>query len=177
MGARRNPLVNSKLGGRILSASQLWFFLWLPPRGYGVLTTIGRSTGKRRRRCVRVVRCGNAAVVVAIKGRKTGWLRNATANPEVRLRIRGRFGEGVARTVRDPLELERARAAYVSQVFLFDYLTFVNWRRGRPTARRIQALTSTWFETGTPLILLPGPGNRPTPDEQQATGSERTPVE
>lgn len=175
MGARRNPLVNSRLGGRILSASQLWFFLLLPPRGYGVLTTIGRSTGKRRRRCVRVVRYGAAAVVVAIKGERTGWLRNATANPEVRLRMRGRFGEGVASTAREPLELEQARAAYVSEVFPFDYLTFVNWRRGRPTPQRIQALTNTWFDTGTPLILSLPPANLPTVDELEAARPEGTP--
>lgn len=38
---RRNLVVQTHLGGRILSASQLPWFTALPPSGYGVITTTG----------------------------------------------------------------------------------------------------------------------------------------
>ena len=59
-----NPLTSSPLGGRLLSASQLPWFTALPPRNYGILTTTGRKTGKRRRRCIRAVRAGDLVYLV-----------------------------------------------------------------------------------------------------------------
>jgi hypothetical protein len=38
-----NPLTTYPTGGRILSAAQLPWFMLLPPRGFGVLTTTGRE--------------------------------------------------------------------------------------------------------------------------------------
>ena len=78
---QRNPFVRSARGGRLLSALQLPWFTLLPPAGYGVLTTIGRRTGRQRRKCVRAIRRGDVAFVVAI--RPTAWLKNLRANPEV----------------------------------------------------------------------------------------------
>src|SRR6266540_5747021 len=54
-GEWRNPLTTTPMGGRILSALQLPLFLAFPPRGFGVLTTVGHKTGKKRRKCVRVI--------------------------------------------------------------------------------------------------------------------------
>ena len=84
---KHNPFIKSARGGRALSASQLPLFLLHPPAGYGVLTTIGRKTAKKRPRCVRAVRRGERVYIVAIKAAASkGWLQNMLATPEVRLR-------------------------------------------------------------------------------------------
>lgn len=58
---RRNPFVQKPKAARILSAVMLPWFTVRPPKGYDVLTTIGRKTGKARRRCVRTFRRGDKA--------------------------------------------------------------------------------------------------------------------
>jgi deazaflavin-dependent oxidoreductase (nitroreductase family) len=148
----RNPFINSATGGRILSAMQLPAFLIRPPNGYGVLTTTGRRTGRTRRRCVRVVARDGLAYLVAIKGSRTGWLRNAQATPKVRLRIRGGSYAGRARAL---LATETAEAieAYCELLTSFEYLEYRMWRSDRPTPERIRALHRTWFEQGTPLVI------------------------
>lgn len=65
---QHNPFINSAAGGRALSALQLPFFALRPPKGFGVLTTTGRKTGKTRRKCIRAIRRGDEAYIVAIKG-------------------------------------------------------------------------------------------------------------
>lgn len=152
-GARTgNPLTSSPLGGRILSASQLPWFTVLPPRNYGVLTTTGRRTGKRRRRCVRAVRSGEVVYLVAIKGGRTGWALNALANPEVGLRIRGGSFSGPAREPRAD-EIAAARAAYCEPVGWFELLEYTMWRKGRPRAETIRQLHREWFDQGTALVV------------------------
>jgi deazaflavin-dependent oxidoreductase (nitroreductase family) len=150
---KKNPFVNSALGGKALSAMQLPFFVIRPPSGYGVLTTTGRKSGKARRRCVRAIRDGDKAYVVAIKGEITGWLKNLRAEPNVRLRAPGGKFNGLAREPRDEAETERARQAYAEQVDAFSYLEYTMWRRGRPTRSKIQQLHREWFERGTPLVI------------------------
>jgi deazaflavin-dependent oxidoreductase (nitroreductase family) len=149
---KRNPLINSAAGGRILSAAQLPLFTLRPPPGYGILTTTGRKTGKRRRRCVRAIRRGDRAYLVAIRGR-TGWLRNIEAHPEVQLRLRGGTLNGVAREVRDSERREAMEAYCDTPPSPFEYLEYSVWRSERPTATRIRELHRTWFETGKPLVV------------------------
>jgi deazaflavin-dependent oxidoreductase (nitroreductase family) len=150
---RGNPLVQTPRGGRILSASQLPLFKLYPPQGFGVLTTTGRRTGKKRSRCVRAIRRGDKAFLVAIGGEHSGWLKNARANPDVRLRIRGGSFEGVAREVRDQAEREEAMTAFCETVNPFDYLECRVHRLGRPTRAKIKELHRTWFEGGVPLVV------------------------
>jgi len=152
MDRRRNPLINSPTGGRVLSAVQLPFFLVRPPAGYGVLTTRGRKSGKARRRCVRVVKRGNRAYLVAIKGPRTAWVKNIQADPHVRLRVRGGLFLGIAREPKDD-ERQMAMEAYCQLSSRFEYLEYRMWRQERPTPAGIQALHRTWFETGTPLVV------------------------
>jgi deazaflavin-dependent oxidoreductase (nitroreductase family) len=130
---RRNPLVQTPTGGRILSAAMLPWFTLMPPKGCGVLTTTGRKTGKARRRCVRAIRRGDKAYLVAIGGEFNSWLKNLRANPSVRLRIRGGTYQGVARELRDPDERAEAKASYCEAVNPFDYLENRAHRKGRPT--------------------------------------------
>src|SRR5438105_13662154 len=82
---KRNPFTRSAQGGRVLSALMLPFFLVRPPAGFGVLTTTGRRTGKKRRKCVRAVRAGDRAYLVLLgpallaptgTGTTSAWLWN-----------------------------------------------------------------------------------------------------
>jgi deazaflavin-dependent oxidoreductase (nitroreductase family) len=147
-----NPFINSPAGGRALSAMQLPFFLVHPPRGYGVLTTKGRKTGRVRRRCIRAIRRDDMVYMVAIKG-TTQWARNALAGPAVRLRLPGGTFSGPAREVSGATESQRAKEAYCESIHRFDYLTWINWRKGRPTRAEIRELLRGWFDEGTPLVV------------------------
>jgi deazaflavin-dependent oxidoreductase (nitroreductase family) len=147
----RNPFLRSSTGGRILSALMLPHFTVLPPVGSGVLTTTGRRTGKTRRKCIRAIRRGRTAYVVAI--RQSAWLKNVEANPQVTLRIRGGTFAGTARTPRDVEERREAAAAYCETVNPFDWIECLMWRRGRPTRAKITELHRGWFERGTPLVI------------------------
>ena len=146
-----NPLTTKPTGGRILSALQLPWFTLLPPRGFGVLTTTGRKTGKKRRKCVRVIRRRDKAYLVSLRGPYGAWLRNIRAESQVMLRIReGSFG-GFAREITDPSEYEEAKGAYCSTVNPFDRMEYRMHRKGRPTPQAIRALHERWFTVGTPL--------------------------
>jgi deazaflavin-dependent oxidoreductase (nitroreductase family) len=150
---RRNPLVRSLGGGRVLSALQLPLFMVFPPVGFGVLTTTGRRTGKARRKCVRVIRRGNRVYLVSIGGSRAAWMHNIRAEPKVRLRIRGGTFAGVARELGDGAELQEAMEAYTGTINRFDYAECLMHRRGRPTAAKIGELHRAWFEGGIPLVI------------------------
>jgi deazaflavin-dependent oxidoreductase (nitroreductase family) len=152
---KHNPFINSAADGRALSAMQLPFFILRPPAGYGVLTTTGRKTGKTRRRCVRAIRRDDKAYIVAIKGARTGWLKNFRANPEVRLRVKGGAFAGIAREVQEAAERQEAMGAYCETVNSFEYLEYSMWRKGRATPSKIKELHRTWFIEGTPLVVEP----------------------
>jgi deazaflavin-dependent oxidoreductase (nitroreductase family) len=148
-----NPLTTKPTGGRILSALQLPFFIVWPPRGFAVLTTTGRKTGKKRRKCVRAIRDGDKVYLVSLPGRYSAWFRNLQANPHVRLRIRGGTFDGVAREITDPAEYEAGKAIYCGTVNLFDRPMHRAHRRGRPTPERIRTLLERWFTVCTPLVI------------------------
>jgi deazaflavin-dependent oxidoreductase (nitroreductase family) len=150
---RRNRLVQTHLGGRLLSAGMLPGFTVRPPKGAGVLTTTGRKTGKPRRRCIRAIRRGEKVFVVAIGGEESRWVKNIRANPHVRLRIRGGTFDAVAREPRDEGERAEAREAYCEEVNPYDWIENRVHRRGRPTREKIVELHRTWFEGGVPLVI------------------------
>lgn len=152
-GHRRNPLTTTLTGGRILSALQLPWFMLAPPAGYGVLTTTGCSTGKRRRKCVRVIRKDDRAFLVAIPGPEAAWIKNVRADPRVRLRSRGARSEGIAREIRDEHELQEALEAYCHTLHRFDHAAFAMHWPGRPTQPRIRRLLELWFENGIPVAI------------------------
>lgn len=152
-GHRWNPLTTNPTGARILSASQLLWFTLLPPKGFGVLTTIGRRTGKRRRRCVRAIRAGDKAYLVSLRGPYAAWLRNIKVNPDVELRIRGGRFRGIAREVADPAERARATRTFCETVNPFDRLEYPMHRRGRPTRDAVRDLHAHWYSIGTPVVV------------------------
>lgn len=148
-----NPLTTRPTGGRILSAAQLPWFTLLPPRGFGVLSMIGRKTRRKRRKCVRAIRDGDKVYLVSLRGPYAAWLRNITAHPKVSLRIRGGRFEGLAREITDPREYEYARAVYCGTVNPFDRLEHIMHRTGWPTPERIRALHEHWCAVGTPVVI------------------------
>lgn len=137
---RRNPLVRSTKGGRVASALVLPFWTLRPPTGYGVLTTTGRRSGKKRRKCVRAIRDGGTVYLVAIPGTQAAWLHNIRAHPRVRLRMPGGTYPGVAHEPSDPLP---ARQAYCAVITAGDYLSCLMHRRGFPTRTKIAELLRT----------------------------------
>ena len=152
-GHRRNPLTTTNKGGRILSGAQLPWFTLVPPHGFGVLTTTGRKTGKRRRKCVRAIRDGQRVYVVSLKGAFGAWFRNLQQNPEVALRIRGGFFRGRAREIVDSAELDEARRVYVAPVNSLDWIEYRMHRSDSPTEEKIRAMHEKWFNDGTPVVI------------------------
>jgi deazaflavin-dependent oxidoreductase (nitroreductase family) len=160
--AKHTRTMSSARDGRLLSALMLPFFQLRPPRGYGIITTTGRKTGKTRRKCVRVIRQGNNAYLVQLRlpnvalkhpDSAAGWLWNIRSNPNVRLRIRGGEFAGVARELTNPDELAVARRAICDTVTLFDYGECDLHLRGLPTRAKIVELHRYWFDTGIPLVV------------------------
>ena len=148
-----NPLTTTRVGARILNALQVPLFRLLPPRGYAVLTTTGRKTGKTRRNCVRAIRDGDKVYLVSLPGRYGGWFRNIEAHPQVTLRMRGGTFDGVAREITDPAEHQTARNIYCGTLTPFDRGTYLVHRPGRPTPERIKAMLERWFAVCTPLVV------------------------
>ncbi|MEU8896184.1 nitroreductase family deazaflavin-dependent oxidoreductase [Nocardia sp. NPDC048505] len=159
---RHRGLVRTARHGRILSALMLPMVQVSPPAGYGVLTTVGRRTGRRRRKCLRVVCQGERAYLVQLvpphlgltrPGAVTSWVHNIRANPRVRLRVRGGTVTGTAREITDPIEAARARSALCDTVYPIDYIEAALHLRGRPTLAKIVDLHRYWFDTGHPLVI------------------------
>jgi deazaflavin-dependent oxidoreductase (nitroreductase family) len=138
------------------------FYAFATAPGHGVLTTIGRKSGKERRKCIRAIRRGNQAYVVMLRPPAlaiehptavTAWVHNIRANPNVRLKLGRRTYQGVAREITDATELEIARDAICETVHLIDYGEADLHLRGLPTRTKIRELHRYWFDTGIPLAI------------------------
>jgi deazaflavin-dependent oxidoreductase (nitroreductase family) len=155
-------VIRSTRDGRMLSAAMLPFFMLRPPAGYGVLTTTGRRTGKRRRKCVRVMRRGECAYLLMLRPpiaavkRPTmvsAWVLNIRADPRVELRLPGGTFAGIARELHEPDQLAQARDALCETVTWFDYGECELHLRGFPTRSKIEKLHRYWFDTGIALAV------------------------
>ena len=159
---KHRRLLRTGRDGRILSALMLPILRWAPPACYGVLTTTGRKTGMPRHKCVRVIRRGDRAYLVALRlphiavtspTAVQAWVHNIRANPHVRLKIRGGEFDGVAREITDADERELARELICDTVVPNDYGECALHLRGLPTRTKIQDLHRYWFETGIPIAI------------------------
>jgi hypothetical protein len=176
---KRNPFTNLQNGGRILSAMMLPLFQLCPPRGFGVLSTTGRKTGKRRPRCIHAIRQGERVYIVMIRPTPravethsiSAWVLNIRTHPVVGLRIRDGSFTGIARELSDPEEIAQATEIYCSTVNPFDYVECMFHRPGRPTRAKIEELHRSWFKHGAPLVIeLDGVGGAQA-QAQAATGN------
>ena len=144
---------HTRTGAQILNAviEPLWDRF--PPHGFGVITTVGRHSGARRRRPVRVIVTGHTAYLVAIVGESSDWLRNLRADPRVELRAAGVRSRGAARELRDETETRTATELYCGRVHRSDYVECFLHLRGRPSRRKIEQLHRRWFRMGTPMAI------------------------
>jgi deazaflavin-dependent oxidoreductase (nitroreductase family) len=131
-------------------------FQMLPvPRGFALLRLRGRKTGKLRLRPVRAIRDGDTLYAVALGGERADWLRNARANPEIRVKVGTRTRPARVREMTDAEETARATEIYVSTVVTYDYQDYpmVHW--DFPTRRKIIDAHRRWVEDGTMVAIDP----------------------
>lgn len=159
---KHRRLLRSGRDGRILSALMLPLFWPHAPAGFAILTTTGRKSGRRRRKCIRAIRRGNSVYVVALRPPQlaierpnavSAWVWNIRATPNVRLHIGLRTYQGTAREIDDPVELERANEAICETVNASDYGECLLHLRGLPTRAKIKALHRYWLDTGVPIVV------------------------
>lgn len=103
--------MNPKTKRRLLMTFQKWVLnpivkLVAGTIGPALLETTGRKSGKTRRTPVGVHRKGDTFWLCAEHGRHSAYVRNLEAEPNVRIKYRFRWHEGIARTLpdADPLD-------------------------------------------------------------------------
>ena len=77
--------------------------------GYALLETTGRKSGLPRRTPVGDGLEGSAFWIVSEHGRRSAYVRNIEANPQVRVLVRGRWRSGTAHLLPDDDTRERQR--------------------------------------------------------------------
>jgi deazaflavin-dependent oxidoreductase (nitroreductase family) len=148
----RNHL-HTPRGSRILNTFTTPLWTRFPPRGFGVLTTTGRISGKPRHRSIRVVSAGRTAYVASMAGEEADWVRNLRTDPHVTLRCSGPSGPGVARELHDA-ERQAVEALYCEHVNRTDYIECFLNVRGWPDRKKIEALHRRWFRTPVAIDLI-----------------------
>ncbi|HEV2724069.1 MAG TPA: nitroreductase/quinone reductase family protein [Thermoleophilaceae bacterium] len=78
-------------------------------RGYAILETTGRRSGKHRQTPVGNGLDGDTFWIVAEHGRRAAYVRNIEAEPRVRVMVAGRWRTGTARLMPEDDPLERQR--------------------------------------------------------------------
>ncbi len=81
----------------------------IAPPSYAVLETTGRRSGQPRRTPVGNGLDGDTFWIVAEHGRRAAYVRNIAADPRVRVKVGGRWREGVAHLMPDDDPRERQR--------------------------------------------------------------------
>jgi deazaflavin-dependent oxidoreductase (nitroreductase family) len=149
-----NPLAGSRFYARLgnLFTRPLWR-LTRPPKGFAVLTTIGRKSGLPRSQSVRAIREGDSVVVVAMMGQQAQWLKNIRADPTVTICLHEGDFRGRAREAAAGAETQWASNAYVGTIVPNDYLDYAVYCWGIPTRRKIEAAHQRWFQKGMPVII------------------------
>jgi deazaflavin-dependent oxidoreductase (nitroreductase family) len=142
---------HTKAGARFLNAQTAWFKL-MAPRGYAVVTTTGRRTGRTRRSCVRAIVTNGRAIVIATGRESTDWLANLQADHNVTLRVGRRDRRGKAR-LSGAEEIDASSSLFCAPVYWFDRVASVVNQRGLPTARRIRLLHRQWCTEGVIVIV------------------------
>jgi deazaflavin-dependent oxidoreductase (nitroreductase family) len=87
-------------------------------RGWAILETRGRKTGRPRQNPVGNGLAGDTFWIVAEHGRNAGYVRNIAADPRVRVFANGRWRTGTAQALPgdDPLERQCSLPAFNARV-------------------------------------------------------------
>lgn len=159
---KHRRLITSPKHGQILSGLMLPGYAYgSVPSGHAVLTTIGRKTGKPRRKVIRaipqddrvyIVQLRPPAVAVNTPLAVAAWVLNIRADSHVQLKLGRRTYVATMREIEDPAELACAREIFCEPVHPVDYPECVIHLKGRPSARKIRDLHRYWFDTGVPLV-------------------------
>ena len=148
-----NPFAGSRGYARLSNLFMQPLYRLLPvPRGFALLTVIGRRSGRRLRRPVRAIRSDNTLYAVAMLGERSDWLRNVRKEPRVEVKVGHRRYGGVAREIDDPGELGRALEVYL-QTFPADYMDYAGYHWGFPTRRKIEEAHRRWAEEGIMVAI------------------------
>lgn len=71
--------------------------------GFGVITSVGRRSGKRYRTPVNVFQRNDGFVIALTYGRESGWVKNVLANGGCQLETRGQIYQlSAPRVINDP---------------------------------------------------------------------------
>jgi deazaflavin-dependent oxidoreductase (nitroreductase family) len=123
-----------------------------------LLTTRGRKTGLPREVLLPCARDGNRVLVVSTYGRRSAWIRNVEACPDVELTSRGRKVAGRAEIV-DDLARKHALAAEMPFVPLAPVGFVQSLARGA-----LRGPTVAWLKqwvTARPVVLIDIAGGEP----------------
>lgn len=123
------------------------------PRGFVLLHLTGRRSGKPRPRPIRAIRDGDTLYGVALGGEKSDWLKNARANPEVRIKLGSRTRRARVREITDPDEAERAAKLYIDTVVPYDYQDYAMVHWGIPSRRKIIDAHERWVKNGVMVAI------------------------
>ena len=149
-----NPWAGSKPYAKLgnMFTRPLWGIL-PAPRGFGIITTVGRRSGKPRRQSVRAIRHDDVVYVVAMMGKKAAWLKNIRANPRVTMRLGKETLNGTAREITDSSERQKAMDAYTGTLVVADYFDYIAYHWGLATREKIVRAHQQWFDDGIPVIV------------------------
>jgi deazaflavin-dependent oxidoreductase (nitroreductase family) len=94
--------ISTSLATRVVNPPVRWAVRHgLAPRGYAILQTTGRRSGRPRRTPVGHVVDGDTVWIVAEHGSRAGYVHNIRANPRVRIKLRDGWRDGTARVLDD----------------------------------------------------------------------------
>ena len=119
--------------------------------GYVLLTTRGRRSGLPREVLLPCARIGDSVVVLSTYGRRSNWIRNLLAEPEVEVTCNGRPVRGRAEVVDDPArkrDLVTAEPFFLAVPYVILY--GVLWILVRPVAA---AIVRRWV-VGRPVVVI-----------------------
>ncbi len=121
--------------------------------GYVLLTTRGRHSGLPREVLLPCARVGDTVVVLSTYGRRSNWMRNLLADPEVQLTCNGRPVRGRAEVVDDAArkrDLVTADPFFLAVPYVI--VCGVLWRLLRPVAA---ALVRRWVARRPVVVIRP----------------------
>jgi deazaflavin-dependent oxidoreductase (nitroreductase family) len=149
-----NPFAKSKTFHKVGNMLLTGQWRLLPtPKGLGLLTATGRTSGKRRQRAMRIVRDGDRAYAVALLGAKADWLKNVRRAPAVRVKLGGTTYDATAREVVAPDERQRFQEVYRPVAGWYDYFDYLTYVWGIPTRGKLLRVHDKWLAEGTPVVF------------------------
>jgi deazaflavin-dependent oxidoreductase (nitroreductase family) len=149
-----NPFARSRAFHKIGNVTNTPVWKVLPtPNGLALVTTLGRKSGRKRPRAMRVVRLGDSVYAVAMLGRRSDWLANVRADPNVTIKLGSTTYRATARELTHPAELARAAETYRPVVGWYDYFDYANLVWDLPTRSKLLRAHDEWFEEGIPVVF------------------------